>query len=189
MTSLNSREERRPSEATAAGSLTGAEFDRYLRSLVTEYDLSVDEPRRRVTLTLKKENTVFQALVDLQLGVMTLRDTHAVSPAALHRWSEDDRFRNRFPPNGRLSLEVVGDSLGLSKQHQEQKGLNDVSIAELALAHTAFLLITGEHLVPPGGCRAADGTLRVTEGGLREELKDDGSAHPEFYSSRRIPCL
>ena len=169
--------------------ITGGDFDRLVRSVITDFDLSADESRRRVTLTLKDEITPIAAIARLQLAITALHDTHAISPATLKRWSSDRRFHDAYPPNGRISLEVLPDSRSMSRQHQDQIGLNDLRIVELVLGDLGYFFLTGKHLLTNGSCRAADGTLHTRGGTLRDDTTDDGSAREDIYASHRLPCI
>jgi len=169
--------------------LDSGEFDKALRSLVKDFDLSVEETNRRVTLTIPENSTLHDAIARFQLAVFSLREEFAIRPGTLKRWADDPRFEGGLPPNRRVSLEVVPDSAVMTRELQEQRGFNDVSIAELALADAAFLLVTGKHLVAGGSVRGSNGTVRAIEGGLREDPNDDGERHTDVFASRRVPCI
>jgi hypothetical protein len=176
-------------EGLSLEGLERGEFDKALRTLVKDFDLSVEETSRRVTLTIPENTTFRDAIARFQLAVFSLREEFAVRPGTLKRWADDPRFEGALPPNRRLSLEVVPDSAVMTRELQEQRGFNDVSIAELALADAAFMLVTGKHLVSGGSVRGSNGTVRAIEGGLREDPNDDGERHTDMFASRRVPCI
>jgi hypothetical protein len=169
--------------------LSGADFNRLVSSIVTDFDLSADESQRRVTLTLKDDLSLLAAIARFQIAVTALHDIHAIGPATLKRWASDARFHGICPPNGRLSLEVAADSCGMSRQHQDQIGLNNVRIAELVLGDLGFVFLTGKHLLSNGTCRGADGAVLFHGGVLRENTADDGTAQSQVFASRRVSCI
>jgi len=188
MVFFNSRNGREHSPDAPKVILGSDSFVETVRKLTTEYNLSVDEDERRVTLTLG-DRSLRDALDTFQLASFTHHERFAIRPSTLRGWEGDPRFEGVPVPNGRVSIEIVPESAHLPVNRQDQLGLNTPAIGELALAGAAFFLITGKHLFDDGPCRGADGILVVSRGGIEEARSTSTLEEGRIAASRRVPCL
>lgn len=188
MVFFNSRNGREYSPNDAATTNGNSSFIEEMRKLTTEFNLSIDEGARRVTLTLG-DRSVRDALETFQLASFTHHERFAIRPGALRSWGNDPRIKGVSIPNGRVSVEVVPESAHLSVERQDQLGLNTPTVAELALAGAAFFFVTGKHLFDESACRGADGVLAAGRGGIDEENSTPGENVKNVHASRRVPCI
>ena len=107
-----------------------------------------------------------------------------ITPERLAGWSYDGVFDKRggvICVNGRLE-----DLLGESRAVQEAAGLDNVNISDLAVAHAAYFLLTGDDMFNGKTVRAQDGVaLGFYNTGL-DIVAFDGGMHPSSAAASKL---
>lgn len=103
----------------------------------------------------------------VQAATLKLYRRSAVRPEVLKEWAGDSVFTERPAAGGRIGVNGnVAGSIEQTMAEQDAKGLNDVSLCDLAVAHAAYFLVTGRNMFGGNRVRACDGELYFYPCGL-----------------------
>ncbi len=180
---------------TGSGALVVPKGPNYLQNdkaaLIERYRISGgDAPfltERTVRLCLNG-TTPISLLHQTQVLIPRLHNCPAISRDQLRTWMKTTDFVADSPLGREIYIGIVPEGISLSNSEQRGRGWNrDVSISELALAHQARLLMTGQDMFCGLGVRCDGGTLcySPTEG-LFQITTDSGEGSSTIGASVSI---
>ena len=166
-----------PTEARSAAHLRD--------DLMKRFHIEVDREAGSVTLELHGASRIeFIRAANSVIGDIYGR--RAVSDLSLDRWSHDAPFTRQ---EEKATLAVQGaapDSTNMSRTAQNAAGLNNVPGCDLAAAHTAYLLATGEDLFKTLHVRAETGVFRFYRDGLHQYFDFTDAPFRDVAASKRL---
>ena len=115
------------------------------------------------------------------------RADQALSPYRLEKWVSESSFTE--VSKNSLPLKIDGNvngSTNMTRAEQEAKGWNNVALQDLAVAHSAFYLLTGKDLFEGNAVRAAGGALHFAGFGLDVNNYSDDSRYDNVSASRSL---
>lgn len=196
-----------------SGALERESFDpsgnRMLPLFAARYDDQTQPPEKEpVTLQSRKEALMREfGIVPVGVGkvrlvlngvarIEFLRQVHAVAsdlhgrgavdPWALDWWSRHSAFTDPSPKG--LDISINGNVPGsweYPRRIQKALGWNNVELCNLAVAHAAYFLATGEDLFCSDSTRACNGTLWFSPSGLTHNFMD----HDEYSETAASAAL
>lgn len=130
----------------------------------------ISQPAEGVIVVSLGEKRPFAFIRELMKVATSFGGRPAVAEHTLVEWATDDRFLQQGRKGLVVSVEgCVPGSAGLSHIDALQRGMVNVSRAELAVAHIAYLTATrGKDLFRQHYVMAADGVLHFSPFGLTE---------------------
>ena len=118
----------------------------------------------------------------------------AVYPSQLEDWQKEDDFRTKTTSKTKLGIDGRVEGLdGKTRKQQErliekQWGETQMApLADLAVAHTAFFILTGKDLFQGQYVRACGGALSFISDGLGVACYDDAYGYDDVSASRSLP--
>ena len=138
-----------------------------------------------VQVTLPPETSRHELLSRINKLTTALYDKPAVNPEILDSWKNHSAFKETHAlPNKILLNGNVKNSTNMSRNYQKSKGLNDVDIRDLAVAHAAYLLINESDLFKGNAVRAKEGQLIYSQQGLTTKTFFGEIADPNVAASK-----
>lgn len=140
--------------------------------LMKHFEIVVDEAAGAVRLNLGQTAPIdfIRAAGEISLELHSRR---AVGDLTLDRWSRNPDFKAPLGASGALHIQgAAPESLNMSRTEQTNAGLNNVTPAELAAAHAAYFLATGEDIFKNLHVRASQGVLRFFRDGVHHYSDD-----------------
>ncbi len=152
----------------------------------------------QVVLTLPEGVTRIEFLKEAQALSVALhasepgkyRADRAVRPNRLESWKSERAFTDATEKA--LDLRINGNvkgSTNLTRREQKENGWNNVALQDLAVAHTAFYLLTGKDLFNRNIVRASGGALHFIGIGLDASHYNDSYRDRNVSASRSLPAL
>jgi hypothetical protein len=158
-------------------------------SLIKEFRIHMDDTIVEVSLPTGKSR--FDFIQKVNEITNSLYKLPAVEPQTLASWKQNDSFNETHATEQKILLNGnVKDSTGMSRQVQNSKGLNNVELRDLAVAHSAYLLINESDLFKGNAVRARQGQLSYCQMGLTTktyfgELADPNVAASAYHSWKK----
>jgi hypothetical protein len=157
--------------------------------LIKEFRIHMDDTIVEVSLPTGKSR--FDFIQKVNEITNSLYKLPAVEPQTLASWKQNDSFNETHATEQKILLNGnVKDSTGMSRQVQNSKGLNNVELRDLAVAHSAYLLINESDLFKGNAVRAREGQLSYCQMGLTTktyfgELADPNVAASAYHSWKK----
>lgn len=148
----------------------------------------------QVRLVLPQGTSRIALLEEAQEIERELYGRDAVYPNQLKKWQNDNDFISKTTSTTKLAIDGRFEGLD-AKSREEQELLLKVQcgemqmapFADLAVAHTAFFILTGKSLFHGQLVRACDGTLFFGSFGLDVCSYDDDVSSDAMSASRSLP--
>lgn len=138
-----------------------------------------------VQVTLPPETSRHELLSKINKLTTALYDKPAVDPEILDSWKNHSAFKETHASPSQILLNGhVENSTSMSRNYQNSKGLNDVDIRDLAVAHAAYLLINESDLFKGNAVRAKEGQLIYSHQGLTTKTFFGEVADPHVAASK-----
>ena len=120
---------------------------------------------------------------------MGLYGRDAVWLNKLKDWGKDDNFISKTTSTTKLGIDGRVEGLDAKMREEQESLLNKqmAPFADLAVAHTAFFILTGKSLFHGQLVRACDGTLFFGSFGLDVCSYDDDVSSDAMSASRSLP--
>ena len=148
----------------------------------------------QVRFVLPKGTSRIDLLNEAQGIARGLYGQDAVYPSQLEDWQKEDDFRTKTTSKTKLGIDGRVEGLdGKTRKQQErliekQWGETQMApLADLAVAHTAFFILTGKDLFQGQFVRACGGALHFYGDGLDVDDDDDVYRLRDVSASRSLP--
>ena len=159
------------------------------------YKYSVEKINdHQVRLVLPKGTSRIDLLNEAQGIVRELYGQDAVYTPQLKEWQREDDFRSKTTSKTKLGIDGRVEGLdGKTRKQQErlikkQWGETQMApLADLAVAHTAFFILTGKDLFQGQFVRACGGALYFAGYGLDVHFYYDDFSNRDVSASRSLP--
>ena len=159
------------------------------------YKYSVEKINdHQVRLVLPKGVSRIDLLNEAQGIARELYGRDAVYPDHLKDWQKEDDFRTKTTSKTKLWIDGRVEGLdGKTRKQQErlikkQWGETQMApLADLAVAHAAFYILTGENLFQGQVVRACDGMLYFSGDGLGDYIYYVAPRDSDVSASRSLP--
>ena len=148
----------------------------------------------QVRFVLPKGVSRIDLLNEAQGIARELYGQDAVRPDHLKNWQKEDDFRSKTTSTTKLGIDGRVNGLD-AKTRKEQERLIEkqwgetqmAPLADLAVAHTAFFILTGKDLFQRQVVRACGGALFFRSFGLDVDNYDDDRGNDVVSASRSLP--
>ncbi len=141
---------------------------------VTKYSIKVLGDSQ-VSFKLPRGTSRVDLMNEAQALAPELFKKKAVSPSCLEIWNNDLAFTEKVMLDLEKSIDgSIKSSNLMTRTEQEARGWNNIDMRDLATAHVAYLIATGQDLFANNVVRARDGALGFNDGGLSvSNYRDD----------------
>ena len=148
----------------------------------------------QVRFIIPKGTSRIDILNEAQGIARELYGRDAVYPSQLKNWQKEDDFRSKTTSTTKLGIDGRVNGLD-AKTRKEQERLIEkqwgetqmAPLADLAVAHTAFFILTGKDLFQGQFVRACGGALYFDSDGLDVRNYYDGYGNLGVSASRSLP--
>ena len=148
----------------------------------------------QVRFIIPKGTSRIDLLNEAQGIARELYGRDAVYPSQLKNWQKEDDFRSKTTSTTKLGIDGRVNGLD-AKTRKEQERLIEkqwgetqmAPLADLAVAHTAFFILTGEDLFQRQAVRACGGALNFCSVGLGVDYYYDDGSSSAVSASRSLP--
>ena len=122
----------------------------------------------QVRFIIPKGTSRIDLLNEAQGIARELYGQDAVDPSQLEDWQKDDDFRSKTTSTTKLWIDGRVKELDAKSREEQERVLKEqmAPLADLAVAHTAFFILTGKDLFQGQWVRACGGALRFNSDGL-----------------------
>jgi len=153
------------------------------------YKYSVEKINdHQVRFIIPKGVSRIDLLNEAQGIVRELYGRDAVYPDQLKKWLKEDDFRSKTTSTTKLWIDGRVEGLdGKTRKEQESVIGAMAPLADLAVAHTAFFILTGKDLFQGKCVRACGGALGFDSNGLGVSHCYDDSSSYDVSASRSLP--
>ena len=143
----------------------------------------------QVRLVLPKGTSRIDLLNEAQGIARELYGQDAVRPDHLKNWQKEDDFRTKTTSTTKLWIDGRVKGLDAKSRKEQESVLKEqmAPLADLAVAHTAFFILTGKNLFQGQAVRACGGALFFSGFGLDVHFYYDGHGHLDVSASRSLP--
>lgn len=142
----------------------------------------------QVALVLPQGVSRIEFLREAQKLANELHGQDAVWPNRLTNWAGFRAFTDTATEALKIAVDGnVKGSTNHTRRQQEEKGWNNVDIQDLAVAHAAYFIATGEDLFAGNAVRARGGALRFDSRGLDVDNYYVGDSYSFVSASRGLP--
>ena len=113
----------------------------------------------------------------------------AVYPSQLKNWQKEDDFRSKTTSTTKLWIDGRVKGLDAKSRKEQESVLKEqmAPLADLAVAHTAFFILTGKNLFQGQAVRACGGALYFVSCGLDVDRYYDDRGRDDVSASRSLP--
>lgn len=156
-------------------------------AFATQYGIKV-LGESQVALTLPKDTSRLAFLQEAQALVRKLNNRDLIWPSSLKIWESDPMLTSNIKNELKLAVDGnVGYSTKMTRREQEKAGWLDVDMIDLALAHAAYFVVTGEDLFANNWVRARGGTFYFFSTGLSVDDSYGDYRRDIVSASRALP--
>ena len=143
----------------------------------------------QVRLVLPKGTSRIDLLNEAQEIARELYGRDAVYPDHLKDWQKEDNFRSKTTSTTKLGIDGRVEGLDAKSRKEQESDLKEqmAPLADLAVAHTAFFILTGKDLFQGQYVRACGGALSFISDGLGVACYDDAYGYDDVSASRSLP--
>ena len=143
----------------------------------------------QVRFVLPKGTSRIDLLNEAQGIARGLYGRDAVWPDQLKKWQKEDNFRSKTTSTTKLGIDGRVEELDAKTRKEQERVLKEqmAPLADLAVAHTAFFILTGKDLFQGQVVRACGGALGFYSSGLVVNYCSDGSSDDDVSASRSLP--
>ena len=143
----------------------------------------------QVRFVLPKGVSRIDLLNEAQGIARELYGQDAVYPSQLEDWQKEDDFRTKTTSTTKLWIDGRVEGLDGKTRKQQESDLKEqmAPVADLAVAHTAFFILTGKDLFQRQVVRACGGALFFRSFGLDVDNYDDDRGNDVVSASRSLP--
>ncbi len=153
------------------------------------YKYSVEKINdHKVRFVLPKGTSRIDLLNEAQGIAMGLYEQDAVGPSQLKDWQKEDDFTSKTTSTTKLAIDGRVEGLDAKTRKEQESVIGAMApLADLAVAHTAFFILTGEDLFQGKWVRACGGTLFFNSNGLVVVGKGGDNGGSGVSASRSLP--
>ena len=154
------------------------------------YKYSVEKINdHQVQLVLPKGVSRIDLLNEAQEIARGLYGRDAVWPIKLKDWGKEHNFTSKTTSTTKLCIDGRVKELDAKSREEQERLLKEqmAPLADLAVAHTAFFILTGKNLFQGQAVRACGGALGFYSDGLGVAYYDDASGNDDVSASRSLP--
>ena len=143
----------------------------------------------QVRFVLPKGVSRIDLLNEAQGIARELYGQDAVYPSQLEDWQKEDDFRTKTTSTTKLWIDGRVKELDAKTRKEQESDLKEqmAPLADLAVAHTAFFILTGKDLFQRQVVRACGGALFFRSFGLDVDNYDDDRGNDVVSASRSLP--
>ena len=143
----------------------------------------------QVQFVLPKGISRIDLLNEAQGIARELYGQDAVYPSQLEDWQKEDDFRTKTTSTTKLWIDGRVKELDAKTRKEQESDLKEqmAPLADLAVAHTAFFILTGKDLFQRQVVRACGGALFFRSFGLDVDNYDDDRGNDVVSASRSLP--
>ena len=143
----------------------------------------------QVRFVLPKGVSRIDLLNEAQGIARELYGQDAVYPSQLEDWQKEDDFRTKTTSTTKLGIDGRVEGLDAKSREDQESHLGEMMapLADLAVAHTAFFILTGKDLFQGQFVRACGGALYFFSFGLVVSNYYDVRSFDDVSASRSLP--
>ena len=143
----------------------------------------------QVRFVLPKGTSRIDLLNEAQEIARGLYGQDAVDPDRLKNWQKKDDFRSKTTSTTKLGIDGRVEGLDAKSRKEQERVLKEqmAPLADLAVAHTAFFILTGKDLFQGQVVRACGGALYFDSYGLGVDDCDGAYSRYAVSASRSLP--
>ena len=143
----------------------------------------------QVRFVLPKGVSRIDLLNEAQGIARELYGQDAVYPSQLEDWQKEDDFRTKTTSKTKLGIDGRVEELDAKTRKEQESVLKEqmAPLADLAVAHTAFFILTGKDLFHGQVVRACGGALFFDSDGLDVSFFNDDHSLLDVSASRSLP--
>ena len=143
----------------------------------------------QVRFVLPKGVSRIDLLNEAQGIARELYGQDAVYPSQLEDWQKEDDFRTKTTSTTKLWIDGRVKELDAKTRKEQESDLKEqmAPLADLAVAHTAFFILTGKDLIQGQFVRACGGALHFHSYGLVVNSFSDDYSNFDVSASRSLP--
>ena len=144
----------------------------------------------KVRFVLPKGVSRIDLLNEAQGIARGLYGQDAVGPSQLKDWQKEDDFRSKTTSTTKLAIDGRVKELDAKTRKEQESVIGAMApLADLAVAHTAFFILTGEDLFQGRPVRACGGALDFDGNwlGVNRYYFDDDGSRRDVSASRSLP--
>ena len=143
----------------------------------------------QVRFVLPKGTSRIDLLNEAQEIARGLYGQDAVDPDRLKNWQKKDDFRSKTTSTTKLGIDGRVEGLDAKSRKEQERVLKEqmAPLADLAVAHTAFFILTGKDLFQGQVVRACGGALYFISFGLGVDNFYAGTGADDVSASRSLP--
>ena len=143
----------------------------------------------QVRFIIPKGTSRIDLLNEAQGIARELYGRDAVDPSHLKNWQKEDDFRTKTTSTTKLGIDGRVKGLDAKSRKEQESVLKEqmAPLADLAVAHTAFFILTGKNLFQGQAVRACGGALLFNSVGLVVNYYGGGGSSDDVSASRSLP--
>ena len=142
----------------------------------------------QVRFIIPKGTSRIDLLNEAQGIARELYGRDAVYPSQLKNWQKEDDFRSKTTSTTKLGIDGRVEGLDAKSREEQERLLGKMApLADLAVAHAAFFILTGKDLFQSQWVRACGGALRFNSYGLAVYSFGNDSSIIDVSASRSLP--